>query len=111
MDWRIEGKPSAGAEDAGDRDERARVLTRALEAPNAGDSFRTLIEAMVEDLLVGGGAAAEMELTGEAAWPVRLWPVDGATVPGECAVGWRRGDSAVCAGDGGSRGKTGLGRF
>ena len=80
MDWRIEAKPNAGAEGAEDREQRKAALWRALETPNAGDSFRTLIEAMVEDLLVGGGGAAEMELTGEAARPVRLWPVDGATV-------------------------------
>lgn len=80
MDWRIEAKPNAGSEGAEDRAERAAALRRALEAPNAGDSFRTLIEAVVEDMLVGGFGAAEMEVTGNAGRPVRLWPVDGATV-------------------------------
>lgn len=80
MDWRIEAKPSAGNEGAGDRAERMKMLWRALEVPNAGDSFRTLIEPVIEDLLVGGFGAAEMELTGDASRPVRLWAVDGATV-------------------------------
>jgi phage portal protein BeeE len=34
----------------------------------------------LEDVLVGGFGAAEMELTGDAAQPFRLWPVDGATI-------------------------------
>lgn len=57
-----------------------RTLRRGLEAPNPGDSFRTLIEQVVEDVLVGGFGAMEMELTGNAAAPFRLWPVDGATI-------------------------------
>ncbi len=80
MDWRIEARPTAGSEGIEDRAERMAALRRALEAPNAGDSFRTLIEPIIEDLLVGGFGAAEMELTEDAARPVRLWPVDGATV-------------------------------
>ena len=80
MDWRIEVRPAAGPDTAGDRAERAAALVRALETPNESDSFRTLIEQVLEDVLVGGFGAAEMELSGELAAPVRLYPVDGATV-------------------------------
>jgi HK97 family phage portal protein len=80
MDWRIEARPLAGADGAEDRAERAAALVRALEMPNESDSFRTLIEQVLEDVLVGGFGAAEIELSGDASAPVRLYPVDGATI-------------------------------
>jgi phage portal protein BeeE len=80
MEWRIEARPNAGLDVVGDRAERAAALTRAFDAPNDTDSFRTLIEQVIEDTLVGGFGALEIESTGDAAMPVRLYPVDGATV-------------------------------
>jgi HK97 family phage portal protein len=80
MDWRIEARPGATADEAGDRSERMSALSRAFESPNESDSFRTLIEQVIEDVLVGGFGAAEIEVTGEATTPVRLYPVDGASI-------------------------------
>ena len=80
MEWRIEARPGAGGDAAGDRAERASALTRAFDAPNGTDSFRTLIEQVIEDTLVGGFGAAEIEATGDANVPIRLYPVDGATI-------------------------------
>ena len=89
MEWRIEGQPGTArpAEGAEDRAERAARLTAALLAPNATDSFRTLIEPVLEDILVGGFGSVEVELGGELdgpmgsqRQPVRLYPVDGATI-------------------------------
>ena len=51
---------------AGDRAERAAALTRALETPNESDSFRTLIEQVIEDVLVGGFGAVEIETRRDA---------------------------------------------
>lgn len=79
MDWRIEPRPGMGVDDGGDRSERAARLTAALAIPNGTDSFRTLIEPVIEDVLVGGFGAVEVEL-GDAALPVRLYCVDGATI-------------------------------
>ena len=59
---------------------RGAILRQTLEEPNSGDSFRTLIEQVLEDALVGGYGAIEMELTGDPARPFELWPVDGATI-------------------------------
>jgi HK97 family phage portal protein len=82
MDWRIETKP--GVEASGEQAERAAALTRAFDQPNATDSFRTLIEQVIEDVLVGGFGAVEMEVPASASeavkLPVRLYPVDGASV-------------------------------
>jgi HK97 family phage portal protein len=80
MEWRLETCPDAGEEEAATRADRQRALRRAFEAPNESDSFRTFIEQVIEDVLVGGFGAAEVEMTGDAASPVRLYPVDGATV-------------------------------
>jgi HK97 family phage portal protein len=80
LDWQIVVRPDAGDEGADDRGERVRALRKALASPNASDSFRTLIEAVIEDVLVGGFGAVEMESTGEEALPVRLYPVDGASI-------------------------------
>ncbi len=75
MEWRIE----SCAEGESDQDARVTALTRALRRPNESDSFRTFIEQVIEDALVGGFGAAEIE-TGDEAYPVRLYPVDGASI-------------------------------
>src|SRR5215469_12552237 len=80
MEWRLEARPDAGDEDFETRAERSRALRRAFEAPNESDSFRTFIEQVIEDVLVGGFGAAEVEVTANVALPVRLYPVDGATI-------------------------------
>lgn len=78
MDWQIRLK-----RDAEPNSETAALLKRlrrGLEQPNEGDSFRTLVEQVLEDILVGGFGAIEIELTGDESSPFRLWPVDGATI-------------------------------
>ena len=79
MEWRLEARPEAQQDARGDRAERIAKLTAALSAPNATDSFRTLIEPVIEDTLVGGFGAIEVEL-GNGDVPVRLYTVDGATI-------------------------------
>ena len=59
---------------------KLRALRRMLEEPNAVDSFRTLMEQVIEDALTGGYGAIEMEPTGDAERPAMLWPVDGASI-------------------------------
>jgi HK97 family phage portal protein len=80
MDWRIEVRPGAPMDATGDRAERMRALWRSFEMPNETDSFRTFVEQVIEDVLVGGFGAAEVETTGEALQPVRMYPVDGASI-------------------------------
>jgi phage portal protein BeeE len=80
MDWQVRLKRDHSPETVAFAAKRAKVLRQSLESPNASDSFRTLIEQAIEDALVGGFGAIEMELTGDAARPFELWPVDGATI-------------------------------
>jgi phage portal protein BeeE len=56
------------------------ALRRTLEEPNAVDSFRTLIEQVIEDALTGGFGAVEMEASGDPERPALLWAVDGASI-------------------------------
>jgi hypothetical protein len=61
-------------------DERIAVLTENFEQPNPDDSFRSMIEQVLEDVLVGGFGAIELDLTGDERRPLVLWPVDGASI-------------------------------
>jgi phage portal protein BeeE len=80
MDWQVRLKRDSDPEKVAFAEKRTRILRRSLEFPNASDSFRTLIEQAIEDALVGGFGAIEMELTGDPAKPFELWAVDGATI-------------------------------
>lgn len=59
---------------------RARMLTQNLRAPNPSDSWRTLLEAVLEDVCVGGYGAVEIQATGDRRHPLWLFPVDGQSV-------------------------------
>lgn len=80
LDWQVKLKRGYATGEVEDAENRGKALRRILEEPNQTDSFRTLMEQVLEDALVGGFGAIEMELTGNDAKPVDLWPVDGATV-------------------------------
>jgi HK97 family phage portal protein len=80
MDWQVRVRRGATAEEVGYVNRKLRALRRCLEEPNATDSFRTLLEQVIEDALTGGYGAVEMEPTGDPERPALLWPVDGATI-------------------------------
>ena len=80
MDWQIKVRRGYEAGAIPEVEEKMQALRRALEEPNAGDSFRTLWEQVLEDVLVGGFGAVEMNLTGDVAAPFQLFAVDGAAV-------------------------------
>jgi len=80
MDWQIRVRRGFDQASVPDAQARMDALRRALEEPNRGDSFRTLWEQVLEDVLVGGFGAVEMEATGDAARPFHLWAVDGSTI-------------------------------
>lgn len=78
MEWQVRLKQGTAQTEG----TAAQLLTlrRAFECPNGQDSFRTFAEQVLEDVIVGGFGAAEIEVTSDAARPFRLWPVDGATI-------------------------------
>lgn len=89
MDWDVRPKRDAVVDDT----LRARVcaLRHAFEQPNPQDSFRCILEQVLEDVIVGGFGAVEVEPTGDPVMPVRLWPVDGGTV--QINAKWKGDDS------------------
>ena len=80
MDWQVRTRRGFQLADIPDGAKKLSALRRALEEPNDVDSFRTLIEQVIEDALTGGFGAIEMEPTGDTERPAMLWAVDGASI-------------------------------
>ncbi len=80
MRWRVQPKNGRALDELPDGPERIRVLTDNFDAPNSDDSFRSLAEQVLEDVIVGGFGAIEVQLSDEPARPLALWPVDGSTI-------------------------------
>lgn len=80
MDWQVRVRRGVQPGALPDAQSKLRALRRTLEEPNAVDSFRTLMEQVIEDALTGGYGAIEMESTGDPERPAMLWPVDGASI-------------------------------
>jgi HK97 family phage portal protein len=80
MDWQVRIRRDYADATIEDAAARLKALRRSLEEPNTSDSFRVLWEQVLEDLLVGGFGAVEMEATGDPERPFHLWAVDGATI-------------------------------
>src|SRR6185312_9339918 len=80
MRWRIQPRRGRALELLPAGAERISVFTENLEAPNPDDSFRSIAEQVLEDIIVGGFGAIELALTGDEERPLFLWPVDGATI-------------------------------
>ena len=80
MDWQVRVRRGVDAAEVALVGRKLRALRRTLEEPNAADSFRTLMEQVIEDALTGGFGAMEMEPTGDPERPAMLWPVDGASI-------------------------------
>jgi HK97 family phage portal protein len=80
MDWQVRVRRGVGAGDVAFAERKLKALRRMLEEPNAVDSFRTLMEQVIEDALTGGFGAIEMAPTGDPERPAMLWAVDGASI-------------------------------
>ncbi len=80
MQWRIQARHGRSLDDLPDAAQRVATLTLNFEQPNPEDSFRSLIEQVLEDILVGGFGSIELDLSGDERHPLVLWPVDGASI-------------------------------
>ena len=105
MRWRIQPRQGYSLETIPQGAERIRILTSNFESPNPDDSFRSLAEQVLEDIIVGGYGAIEVQRNpeweqamnslrsgaGEAppptqATPLVMWAVDGASI--RMNLGW-----------------------
>jgi portal protein len=80
MNWRIQPKDGRSLEQLPEGAARVRILTDNFASLNYDDSFRSFAEQVLEDVIVGGFGAAEVQLTDDPQRPLNIWPVDGATI-------------------------------
>lgn len=62
MRWRIQPRQGFALETIPSGAERVRILTSNFESPNPDDSFRSLAEQVLEDIIVGGYGAIEVQV-------------------------------------------------
>ena len=84
--WEIRAKKGVKLNRA--LEEQIEVATYCFEHPNVDDSFETLIEQVVEDLLCGAGAI-EVQVGADPLRPLWMWPVDGLSI--QQFAGWAGG--------------------
>ncbi len=63
MRWRVQPRQGYSIEAIPDGAARVRILTDNFDAPNPDDSFRSLAEQVLEDIIVGGYGAIEVQLS------------------------------------------------
>ena len=80
MRWRVQPRNGRALAELPNGAARVRLLADNLDSPNPHDSFRSLAEQVLEDVIVGGFGAIETQLTGSPEQPLALWPVDGASI-------------------------------
>lgn len=56
--------------------ELCKIIERSLLKPNPGDTFRSWIEQLVEDMLVCSAGSSEVLRAGDPLRPFRMYPVD-----------------------------------
>lgn len=86
LGWAIE--PTQGVKVNSEIERQIRLVTECLMRPNETDNFLSFIQQVVEDFLVGG-AAIEVNMSGDPERPVWLWPVDGLSI--QIYPGWNGG--------------------
>jgi Phage portal protein len=77
LDWELVVGPGYEASDETKR--QMDVVHYCLEHPNEDDSFSTLVEQVVEDMMMGAGAI-EQSVGGDPLRPLWLWPCDGLSI-------------------------------
>lgn len=77
LDWEI--RPAKGVKASRELARQIEIATYCLANPNADDSFRSLIEQVLEDTLIGAGAI-ETQPGSDPMRPLWMWPVDGLSI-------------------------------
>ena len=79
MRWRIQPRQGLSLDAIPRGKERVQILMENFNAPNPDDSFRSFSEQVLEDIIVGGYGAIEVQNSGDPKLPLLLWPVDGSS--------------------------------
>jgi HK97 family phage portal protein len=83
LEWEV--VPKKGVTDNSEIRRQCQLVTTCLRSPNNEDSWRSLVEKVITDLMLGAGAI-EMQLGGDASRPLWLYPVDALSV--QIYAGW-----------------------
>lgn len=77
LQWDIVAKDQAKAEAL---KEQIKIAKAIFARPNNSDTFRLLIEQIIEDVLVGACGSIEKQRSGDLQKPMYLYPVDGFSI-------------------------------
>jgi len=83
LEWEV--VPKKGITENSELRRQCEIVTNCLQNPNKEDSWRSLIERVVTDIMLGAGAI-EPEVGGDPTRPLWLFPVDGLTI--QIYAGW-----------------------
>jgi hypothetical protein len=86
LKWKVTSAP--GLEMTPDMEKRAAIATNCFSSPNKDDSFRSLVEQVVDDTMTYAGAI-EARLSSDPFHPLWLFPVDGSSI--RLFPGWSGG--------------------
>jgi hypothetical protein len=77
--WRVSPDEGQDQEDP-ELLKECEIATYCLKNPNNQDSYRTFMEAVAEDFIIGGYGTIEPQLTPDYRRPFKMWPIDGTTI-------------------------------
>lgn len=77
LEWEIAPRP--GIKLNPELQRQIEIATACFHSPNEDDSFRTLMEQVIEDVLLGAGAI-EIQVGADIRRPLWMWPVDGLSI-------------------------------
>lgn len=87
LDWEV--APKQGIKLNSVLQKQIDVAVACLESPNYDDSFRTLSEQIIEDILTCGAGCYEHQIGSDPARPLWMWPVDAMSI--QIYPGWSGG--------------------
>ncbi len=83
LGWEV--VPKKGIEENSEIRRQCELVTTCLKSPNNEDSWRSLVEKVITDIMLGAGAI-ELKTGGDAMRPLWLYPVDALSV--QIYAGW-----------------------
>lgn len=79
FEWSVEVEDGIDDQDP-DVQQRIQIATECLKRPNNIDSFREFMEAVLEDIIIGGYGCMEPRMTPWYQRPFKVWAVQGDTI-------------------------------
>ena len=91
LDWEVVAKP--GAKMSKELERQLQIVHTCFTHPNEDDNFASFSEQIIEDMMLGAGAA-EQQIGGDPERPLWMWPVDGLSI--QIYPWWDPEDTSSC---------------